>query len=165
VHGYSWKKPLWIGLMLAATGAFAPRARAQSVGGHVGIAFPLATFSDNTTTIADSTVIAAPIGIGVGLTEALKLDFETVVLTQVRPGGTTTMLVDPGLVYNWGPVATGLRIAFQIGAKANIGCIPLVNVPLVKVGKATWFAEAAFPIFYRDHKGSLTTVLHTGFGF
>lgn len=155
-----------MGLALAALGASARGAQAQSVGAHVGVAFPFVTFVDGeTSTIADTTVIAAPLGLGLKLTESLTLDFETVVISTVKPSASTGLIVDPGLVYNWGPLATGLRVAFKIGEAANIGAIPLLNVPLVRGTKATWFAEAAFPIFYQHEQVSLTTALHTGFGF
>jgi hypothetical protein len=157
------KRLMWIAVVIVATAT--STARAQSVGGHVGVAFPFATFSRHTTTIADSVVIANPIGIGIGLTESLKVDFETVVLTTWSPVAKTDVLIDPGVIYSWEHVAIGLRIAFRVGASANIGCIPLVNVPLIKMPKATWFVEAAFPTFYSDHTGSFTTVLHTGVGF
>jgi hypothetical protein len=162
-------KKNWLSLALAATAGvvclLSGSARAQAVGGHVGVALPLVSISKETTTVADQTVIATPFGIGFPLTDALKVDFETIVLTQVHPTGTTGFIVDPGLIYNWGPVATGLRIAFKVGHSANVGMIPLVNLPLLRMAHATWFAEAAFPTFYEDHKGSFTAVLHTGFGF
>lgn len=154
---------MWIAIVVAATTT--STARAQSVGGHVGIAFPFATFSRDITTIADTVVIANPIGIGVGITKSLKVDFETVVLTTWSPVAKTDVLIDPGVIYSWEHFSLGLRVAFRVGARANIGAIPLINVPLIKLPKATWFVEGAFPTFYSDHRGSFTTVLHTGVGF
>ena len=140
-------------------------ALALDAGGHVGVALPLVTFSKETTNFVDDTVIATPFGISVHLNESLTVDFETVVFTPAVRGATTSLMVDPGLIYHAGPVNLGLRVAFQIAQPSNIGLIPLVNVPLVKTEHATWFVEGAFPIFYMSKRASLTCVIHTGFGF
>jgi hypothetical protein len=156
-----------LGLALFSSAAHAEEpAPTKQVGGHVGIALPLVTVSKKTTSIADTVTILDPIGVGVSLTPALTIDFETVVSTPLKPtGGTTGLVVDPGVVYDWGVVATGLRAAFQIGQPANFGLIPLVHKGLVDMGRATWFVEAAFPTFYSQHQVTFNAVLHTGVGF
>jgi hypothetical protein len=163
------KLPLGVGaamlLVVAALGLSASTASALEAGGHVGVALPLVTLSKDTTNFIDDTVIATPLGIGLKLTDTFTLDFESVIFTPMVRGGRTSLMVDPGLIYHAGPVNLGLRVAFQIGQPSNIGAIPLVNVPLVKMEHATWFVEGAFPIFYMDKRGSFTCVLHTGFGF
>lgn len=134
------------------------------VEGHIGVATPLVTVSDKTTSIADQFTLLNPIGIGFKPSDHVVLDFETVVATPL-PKGTTGLVVDPGVVYDWGPVATGIRVAFQTNTIANVGLIPLVNRGIVDLGGATWFIEAAFPTFYMDHKVAFNVVLHTGLGF
>jgi hypothetical protein len=151
--------------LLVCTTAAPAQEALRSVGGHVGIATPLLTVSKETTSIADNFTLLDPIGIGFSIAPNWSLDFETVVATPVHPTGTTGLVVDPGVVYNWGPVATGLRVAFQINAPANVGLIPLVNKGLVPVGKGMWFVEAAFPTFYSEHQLTFNAVLHTGVGF
>ena len=141
------------------------KAQEKPVGGHVGIAVPIVTIADETTSISDQFTILNPIGIGFKTSPKLAVDFEMVVASPVDPAGTTGLVVDPGVVYDWGGVATGLRAAFQIGNKVNVGAIPLVNVGLVDLGGAKWFVEAAFPIFYTPKDVSLTIVAHTGIGF
>jgi hypothetical protein len=155
-----------------ATAAVCHVAHAQEVppttkvGGHIGVALPLVTVSSKTTTIADNVTILNPIGVSVKMSPHLVIDFETVVSTPVKPtGGTTGLVVDPGVVYDWGVVATGLRAAWQIGAPPNFGLIPLINKGLVDLGRATWFVEAAFPTAYSEHKVAFNVVLHTGIGF
>lgn len=147
--------------------AWAPAVNAQEkpVGGHVGIAFPLVTLADPVTDISDQFTILTPIGIGFKTSEHVIVDFETVVVSPVDPAGVTGLVVDPGIVYDWGGFATGLRLAFQIGNRANIGLIPLVNVGLADLGGAKWFVEGAFPTFYVPKDVSLTVVAHTGVGF
>lgn len=142
-----------------------PAPPARKIGGHVGVATPLLTISKETTTIADNFTLLDPIGIGFSIAPHWNLDFETVVATPLHPTGTTGLVVDPGVVYDWGALATGLRIAFQINAPANVGLIPLVNKGLVPIGDATWFVEAAFPTFYSEHQLTFNAVLHTGVGF
>jgi hypothetical protein len=158
-------------LLLAALGfsvaVWASPAEAQEkpVGGHVGVAVPLVTLADPVTSISDQFTILNPIGIGFKTSQHVIVDFETVVASPVDPAGTTGLVVDPGVIYDWGSVATGARVAFQIGNRANIGLIPLVNVGLVDLGGAKWFVEGAFPIFYVPKDVSLTVVAHTGVGF
>ena len=141
-------------------------APSTKVGGHVGVALPLLTVSSKTTSIADNVTILDPIGVSVKMSPHWVIDFETVVATPAKPtGGSTGLVVDPGVVYDWGGVATGLRAAWQIGHGPNFGLIPLVNKGLVDLGRATWFVEGAFPTFYEDHKLAFNVVLHTGVGF
>jgi hypothetical protein len=144
----------------------APPPAPRNIGGHIGVATPLVTVSDSTTTIGDSVTVVDPIGVTVKVSPRVAVDFEVVVSTPLRPkGGTTALIVDPGVILDLGPVATGLRVAWQIGEKGNIGLIPLVNRALVHMGPSTWFVEAAFPTFYMDSKVALNVVLHTGVGF
>lgn len=147
------------------TPAVEESAAPRQVGGHVGIATPFVTFADETTTISDQFTLATPIGIGIEVSDRVVVDFETVVQNPVEPDGVTSLVVDPGVVYNAGVVALGLRLAFQINAQSNVGLIPLVNKGLVDLGGATWFIEAAFPVFYQNEDVNLTIVGHTGIGF
>ena len=139
----------------------------KTVGGHIGIATPLVTIASETTSIADQFTLLNPIGIGVKVSEHLTVDFETVVATAVDPSGPTVLVVDPGVVYGFGSMAAGLRIAWQINHEPNFGLIPLFNVGLVNLDGATWFIEAALPTFYQseNEEVAFNVVLHTGVGF
>jgi hypothetical protein len=163
-----------------------------NVGGHVGVAVPLVTFQgytssgyaapplDKTRTLDEQFNLAFPIGITVKTSKKVAVDFEVIVSTKVHPAGSTQLTVDPGVIYDWGPVATGLRLAVPVGAEPlAIGLIPLVNRGITKIGGATWFVEAAFPLLYHasgagaQPNGAVGTnslvefnvSLHTGFGF
>lgn len=162
---------LFVTLLPAAALADGPR-----VGGHVGLATPLVTIPSegDTTDIGDQFTLVAPIGVTVKLTDRLAIDFETQVgnpIDPMRSDATTTrrtsLVVAPGLVYNFGPFAAGLRIASEIGAESNVGLIPLINRGLVPVGSGTWFIEAAFPTFVHASPPDVTftAVIHTGIGF
>ena len=144
----------------------APPPAPKTIGGHIGVATPLVTVASTTTTIGDNVTIVDPIGVTVKVSPRVAVDFEVVVSTPLRPkGGKTALIVDPGVIFDLGPVAAGLRVAWQIGEKGNIGLIPLVNRGLVHLGPSTWFVEAAFPTFYMDNKVAFNVVLHTGLGF
>ncbi len=171
-----------LGAVLAVN-AFSTPASADptGIGGHVGVATPFVTISKKTTSISDQFTLLTPIGVTVKPGGKLVVDFEMVVATAVSPPGRTGLVVDPGVVYDWGGVATGLRVAFETNANTNIGLIPLVNVGLADLGGATWFVEGAFPTFIRSvlddptatmpapttHHAQveLNLVLHTGIGF
>jgi hypothetical protein len=151
----------------APTAAPSLASSGRGIGGHVGVATPLVTLASNTRTIADSVTVLNPIGVSVKLNDRVAMDFEVVVATPAHPTGSTGLIIDPGVVYNWGPVATGLRLAWAVGAKTNVGLIPLINRGLVDIGSATWFVEAAFPTVLSDGDDTLAfnAVLHTGVGF
>jgi len=156
--------------------AIAASADPPSVGGHVGVATPFVTISKETTTISDQFTLLTPIGVTVKPGGNLVIDFEVVVANPISPPGTTGLIIDPGIVYNWGAFATGLRLAFQTNANTNVGLIPLINKGLADLGGSTWFIEAAFPTFIQSvpkdfpetgNKAQLAfnVVLHTGIGF
>lgn len=147
----------------AASAARQTRQPGPRLGGHVGVATPFVTISSETTTIADQFTMLHPIGISVKF-DRVTVDFETVVVNPIEPSGQVGLVIDPGVVYNFGPFAAGLRLAWQ-QAQSNFGLIPLVNKGIVDIGEATWFVEAAFPTFYTDDTIALNMVLHSGIGF
>lgn len=150
----------------APAGALAQERR---VGGHIGFATSFVTVtSDDTTDIGDQFTLVSPIGVTVKLTDRLAIDFETQVHNPVDPSGTSFFVVAPGIIYNPGPAAIGLRLASAINSPANVGLIPLINRGLADLGGgATWFVEAAFPTFVHAEPPDVTfdVVLHTGIGF
>jgi hypothetical protein len=157
-------------------------ADGASVGGHIGVATPIVTVSKKTTSIRDEFTLLTPIGVTVIPGGKLVVDFEVVVANPISKPDSTGLVVDPGIVYNWGTCATGLRLAFKTNHITNVGLIPLINFPLADLGGATWFIEAAFPTFIESEldepapgatepptthhaKGEFNFVLHTGIGF
>jgi hypothetical protein len=155
--------------LLIAVAPAAALAEGPRVGGHIGLATPLVTIPSegDTTYISDQFTLVMPIGVTVKLSDRLAVDFETQVANPVDPEGTTALVVAPGLVYNFGAFAGGLRVASEIGAPSNIGLIPLINKGIAPVGAGTWFVEAAFPTFVRSKSPdfTFTVVVHTGIGF
>ena len=171
-----------LGVGFAATSMTTTAWADGSVGGHIGLATPLVTVSKKTTSISDQFTLLTPIGVTVKPGGKMVVDFEVVVANPVSPPGTTGLVIDPGIVYNWGAFATGLRLAFKTNNNTNVGLIPLINFGLADLGGATWFIEAAFPTFVESAldeptpgstviptthhaKGEFNVVLHTGIGF
>jgi hypothetical protein len=168
---------VFLGLALAPSYV---SAQARQVGGHIGVATSFATVSTSadpvtgksTETISDRFPLVIPIGISVHTSENVVVDFETQVALKLHPAGTTEFNVAPGIVYNFGPAAAGLRLVFPIGATPSAaGLVPLINKGLANLGFGTWFVEAALPIVYHGSGGAADAhvtfdfVLHSGIGF
>ena len=142
------------------------------IGGHVGAAIPIVTLAKQSTAIgADFVTLGVTPGVTVHLDENWMIDFEFIAFNEVKnTPAATTFIVDPGLLRKLGPVVAGVRVATQVGAPTNIGVVPIVVVPVVKVtDKVSYFVEADVPLFLRDNGTSLqpsaTLLLQTGFGF
>jgi hypothetical protein len=154
----------------SAHGAPSEASVANQVEGHVGVASPLITFRGSktvkkVTSVGDDFTLVAPIGLGMRIGEAWTFDFEFQIATGVRPEGLTTAIVDPGVLYSWGVLGAGLRVAWQLNVNQNVGVIPLVNATLMRTRRASWFVEAAVPTFVQNKTVTLSGSLHTGVGF
>jgi hypothetical protein len=162
------------------------------VGGHFGIAIPIAAFdNDGATAIGrDFVQVGITPGITLKLSDRWAIDFEFIGFARWdrNPPGTpdkshTVFVVDPGVVYNFGPVAGGVRLAVQIGegVPMNYGIVPIVVVPFKVTKKVSYFLELDLPVFIvakagvaatattpaQDSRviGSLTILLQSGFAF
>lgn len=110
--------------------------------------------------------LAPAYGITVKLTSNLAVDFENVVGETLNPGSGVSYTVDPGVVYNLGPVAVGGRLGFTVtDPKANLSLIPIINKGFALSDKLSFFVEADFPILFEDGQTIFTPVAHIGLGF
>lgn len=136
------------------------------IGGHLGVAVPYLQVSKKTSLIGqnDFFTIATPVGLSIHASEKWTIDFEFIVTNSILKKEATGLIVDPGAVYHWGPINTGLRLAIQTGATTNVGVIPLVNKGFA-LPFGTWFVEAAFPTFVQDRTVTFNAVIHSGIGF
>ncbi|HEX3770473.1 MAG TPA: hypothetical protein VHV30_06405 [Polyangiaceae bacterium] len=136
------------------------------LGGHVGAVVPLVTVdSAGTQGIGDFVTVAIASGVTVKLGPQVAVDFEDVVGEPLKPkGGTTGLTIDPGVIYDPGPLALGVRLAVQVGAPANLGIIPLVHKGF-SLGDASWFLEVDLPLADVDGSWTFTVALHTGVSF
>ncbi len=163
------------GLASAAEAPEAAPAQASEfprVGGHVGLALPLVTIDNPTTAIgADFFKLGLAPGITVKLDERWAIDFEFVAYSDFSdgpPGGNlSSLVIDPGLIYNFGFALAGLRAAVHVGGgnTQNFGVIPIIlkTFPISK--KVSFFAELDLPVFFSNNGAALTVQPQFGVGF
>jgi hypothetical protein len=158
------------------------------VGGHFGLALPI--FSVNNDGFfaigRDFGQLGVTPGITVKLNDRWAIDFEFIAASRWErlANGTevtrSLVVVDPGVVYNWGRVSTGLRLAVTVGESVpfNFALVPIVVVPFKISDKLSYFLELDLPvtIAFLTAKpsvpgsvdrvtGELTMLLQTGFAF
>jgi hypothetical protein len=164
----------------------------EHVGGHVGLALAIASFDNNGNSVIgrDFVQIGVTPGVTVNLNHRWSIDFEFIGFSKWdlnRPGvpdvSHTILVVDPGVLYNFGPLTAGLRLAVQIGEAIplNFGVVPIVVVPFSVSKKLSYFVELDLPVFVFAYAGvpataltpavdsrvvgNLTILLQTGFAF
>jgi len=142
------------------------------LGGHLGFAVPIVTIADPVTTIGgDFVTVGLTPGITVKLSPQWSIDFEFIALNELKATPSATRwVVDPGVVYNAGPVSLGARVATVVGAPTNIGLVPILVLPVAKLGdKVTYYIEGDVPMFLRDGgtamTGSVGFQFQSGFAF
>jgi hypothetical protein len=156
-----------------------PENNSPRLGGHLGIAVPMFTISNTNTTIGKDfvTVGIAP-GITARLSDKVAIDYEFVAYTTIdRRRTITALVVDPGIVYDLGPVVVGVRAAIRVTDRANFGIIPIINKGF-KLGTVAWFVELDLPVFFNEKsletptfegeaktRTAFTAQLQTGIGF
>jgi hypothetical protein len=165
-----------LGLALALLGPSVARAEepppTRTVGGHLGFALPILTVAspENSLIGRDFVNVGITPGITVHLDEHWSVDFEFIAFNKWKNGTTTTtFVVDPGVVYSFGSLAAGLRVATEVGAPRNIGLVPILVKPFALGNGVSYFVELDLPMFLRDNgdamKPSLTVLFQSGFGF
>ncbi|XXF78840.1 hypothetical protein P2318_03505 [Myxococcaceae bacterium GXIMD 01537] len=150
------------------------------LGGHLALAIPIVDITDDGTTVIGGDFInvgLAP-GIIVKLNERWSIDFEFIAYSKWLFGEdgapdrvTTTFLVDPGVVYNFGCFSAGVRAGVQVGEDVpfNFGLIPIINKGFSIGEGLKWFVELDLPFFVLgrpDDAGvSFTPQIQTGVSF
>jgi hypothetical protein len=142
-----------------------------AIGGHLGMALPIATVSSKSTVIGEDfgTVGLTP-GITVHLDEKWAIDFEFIAFNEFKnTPAATTFIVDPGIIRKFDGFVLGLRVATQVGAPTNSGIVPIFVLPFKIGDRAVWFLELDIPLFVRDTGPkalfSATALFQTGIGF
>ena len=115
-------------VLMSLTGQI-PLAWAQgekSLGGHVGVGFPIVTRdADNVTTLADNFQVSLPVAITVSGSGRMYFDLEFVPSIIDSPRR-VTLTVNPGLLWRLGHgFSAGSRIGFDINS-SQFGITPLV---------------------------------------
>jgi hypothetical protein len=170
------KQAIWVAVaMVVLMASDVAKSRAQTtVGGHVGVVFPLVTRADGqTTTLADGFSMGVPAGITVKSSGRTVFDMEFVSSIKNQPRE-VTLTVHPGLVWGVGHgFALGMRAAFVIDS-SELGFTPLVNKswPIKAKGSffKAYFAEADLPVRFNRPVGGpdtdpVTFAMHFGVGF
>ena len=148
-----------------------PAETAPKLGGHLGLALPVLTLSQETTTIGgDFVSIGITPGITYHLDDKWSIDLEFIAFNEVkRAHSATTFVVDPGVLRKFDGFVLGGRVATQVGAPTNIGLVPIVVVPFKVSDQFSYFVEADVPLFARDNGRaavfSATLQFQTGFAF
>lgn len=177
----SFAAALTVGLFATTAGAQSapsadrppsPASQAPTVvGGHFGMALPIATLARKSSVIGDDFVtVGLTPGVTVHLDERWAIDFEFIAFDELKKTpSATTLVVDPGVLYKRDGFVTGLRVAMQVGAPTNVGLVPIVVVPIKVSERLSWFVEGDLPLFLRDDgdklRPSATLLFQTGVGF
>lgn len=151
-----------------AAPAAKPNEGYPRVGGHVGLAVPLVFFGKETTAIgADFTTIGLAPGVTVHLNERWSIDFEMVAYSNFwDSGNTSTLVIDPGVVYHFDEFSVGLRTAVHVGQGQNWGFIPIIlkGFPIGD-GTVKAFVELDLPVFINEAGVSLGLQPQAGIAF
>jgi len=124
------------------------------VGGHLGFALPILTLSRNSGVIfKDFVDIGVTPGITVKLDDHWSVDFEFIAVNSLKnlPAG-VGVVIDPGILYDFGQFTAGLRVAAKAVEATNIGIVPIIVYPFKGAGTGpfTPFVEGDVPIFFQD---------------
>jgi hypothetical protein len=145
-------------------------AAENRVGGHFGFVVPLVTWVDGeSTTVSDDFKIGFPVGITVKRQGRMAFDLELVPVVQDHPLG-VDLTVHPGLIWDLGPAAAGVRVAFDVN-QASWGFTPLLAKGFkLANGQDTLFAEVDLPIRFQegrrgDNQTAVTLAAHFGWAF
>ena len=158
----------WVRGVALVVGVLAPGvAQAQNtLGGHMGIALPLATRSGgNTTTVGDPFSIGFPTGITIKMNERVAFDVEFVPTIRKTPYA-VSLTFHPGVIWALeNDFNAGLRMAFDVN-QASWGFTPLLNRKIGKVGTGgTLFGEIDVPLRFQNQNNSIGVGVHLGVAF
>jgi hypothetical protein len=152
----------------------APTKKGPTLGGHIGLLFPLVTNAGGqTTTLSDQLSIGMPMGVTLKGTGRMAFDLELVPQINTAPPRQTTLTVHPGLLWDLGHnIAVGGRVAFVVN-QPTWGFTPLVHYSFpIKHSSLfkTYFVEADLPVRFNRPVGApatnaVTFGMHVGVSF
>ena len=156
-------------LMIGSTAFAMPLRQDIKVGGHFNLAVPLVTYGNDTKTIGEEyTKVGLAPGVTFKLDDSWGFDLEFVAYNNFmnKPDnkGMTSLVVDPGVIYNFGSFTGGLRLAVDVVATQNWGTIPIV-VKTIPLGLVSLLLELDLPIFFRSNGTELTIQPQIGVAF
>jgi hypothetical protein len=136
------------------------------LGGHLGVAVPIVTWTDgDRTDVSDETVVAIPMGVTVKRAMG-PLAFDMELVPAVSEHNDVSLTIHPGLILPTRLGALGMRAAFDTENDA-LGFTPLVAVPFSLGELGNFFIELDVPV--RFPKGPVDEVVaiatHFGIAF
>lgn len=117
--------------------------------------------------------LAIVAGINHGFDEHWSIDMEFIVVANFHPlappAAKMTFVIDPGVIYNFGPLFAGLRIAMRVGGgitAAEFGFIPIVGKGFKLTEGLAYYVELDVPMFIQAPSAfNFNLFLQTGLGF
>ena len=148
------------GLLLLLVGLEPPaRAQEKTVGGHVGVGFPLVTYGGgDVTTLGDTFQASLPVAITVNGPGRMYFDLEFVPLVVDSPRD-VRLTVNPGFLWRLDHgFAAGSRVGFDINSP-QFGITPLVvkSWPIRHSFFTAYFVEADFVFRFSRPVGGPST--------
>ena len=139
---------------------------APRVGGHFNLAIPVVTFRPDTTKSIGNeyTKVGLAPGVTYKLDDAWGFDLEFVAYNNFKTGGTSSLVVDPGVIYNFGAFTGGLRLAVDVLQNQNWGVIPIV-VKTFPLGLVSLLLELDVPVFVRANGTDVSIQPQIGVAF
>ena len=139
--------------------------RDVKVGGHFNLAVPVVTWSQDTKTIGDQyTKVGLAPGVTYKLDDNWGIDLEFVAYNNFMNKGMSSLVVDPGVIYNFGAFTGGLRLAVDVLQTQNSGVIPIV-VKTIPMGLVSLLLELDVPVFFRSYGTDVTIQPQIGVAF
>lgn len=137
--------------------------------GYFGIMHPVATFSDEQTSInfRDYYAVGFPTGINIWKSQKIGFSFEVVpnIRVQGNSDKVTNLLFHPGVLVALGNGYTFAgRAAFE--SSGRYGITPVINKTVIKSNNCSYFAALPLPVrFGNDHPASFTVGFQFGIAF
>ena len=153
-----------------------PKAQAgKRLGGHVGFGLPILSVSGAGTGVIfrDFGALGIVTGLNVGFDEHWSIDMELIVIADfmaaTRGISQMTFVLDPGVIYNFGPLWAGLRLALRVPAPlggAEFGFIPIIGKGFELMPGLAYYVELDLPMFiHAPGNFSFNIFIQTGIGF
>ncbi|SEO14036.1 hypothetical protein SAMN05444671_0884 [Flavobacterium sp. CF108] len=137
--------------------------------GYFGIMHPIATFSNEQTSVnfRDYYAVGFPTGINIWKSQKIGFSFEVVpnIRVQGNSDKVTNLLFHPGVLVALGNGYTFAgRAAFE--SSGRYGITPVLNKTVIKSDNCSYFVAVPFPVrFGNDHPASFTVGFQFGIAF
>jgi hypothetical protein len=165
------------GLAFANTASASEPAPEQhlKLGGHFALGVPILTVGTPGTSVIgrDFGSLALVGGVNFAFDAHWSIDFEMIAVGNFKDATSgvsqTTFVFDPGAIYDFGFLFTGVRLAMRVPAPlggAELGFIPIVGKGFKLNDKLAYYVELDLPMFIHAPAGfTFNVFIQTGIGF